>query len=126
MLCFNFILKLILAKEAFLEHYNELSDVMAVTSNRLSIAKQLHDNNLITKDNFDEASREDDTKSGMERGSKLMKTLKSLVRWPSKRYFCQVMYEIITPGREWLMMILLCKDYDALLQVYTCMHALSL
>ena len=59
-----------------MEHFIELSVIMAVTSNRLSIAKQLLDNNLITKNNFDEASREDETKSGIERGSVLMKALK--------------------------------------------------
>ena len=52
---------------------------MAVASNRLSVAKQLLDNYLITKNNFDEASREDDTKSGMERGSVLMKALKATI-----------------------------------------------
>ena len=45
---------------------------------------------------------------------------------PTNRYFGQVMYENIRPGREWLMIFLLCKDFDALSQVYTCMHALSL
>ena len=184
---------------------------MAVTSNRLSIAKQLLDNNLITNNNFDEVSREDDTKSGIERGTELMKALKATInQWPglmtslievlgkneafksiamkmgqgcnnevtdestippslwsvikkklkrntrssstsihppisqlslspsieaihsptdqlpSKCYFGQVMYEIIRPGREWLVTFLLCKDYDALSQVYACMHALSL
>ena len=52
---------------------------MAVTSNRLSIAKQLLDNYLITKNNFDKASREDDTKSGMERGIVLMKALRATI-----------------------------------------------
>ena len=66
-----------------MEHYIELSVIMAVTSNRLSIAKQLHDNNLITENNFDEASREDDTKSGIERGTELMKALKATInQWP--------------------------------------------
>ena len=41
-------------------------------------------------------------------------------------YFGQVMYENIKPGREWLMIFLLCKNYDALSQVYAFMHALSL
>ena len=45
---------------------------------------------------------------------------------PTNRYFGQVMYESIRPGREWLMIFLLCKDYDALSQVYAFMHALSL
>lgn len=77
--CFIFILKSILAKIVFLEHFIELSVVMAVTSNRLSIAKQLLDNYLITKNNFDEVSREDDAKSGMERGTVLMKALKATI-----------------------------------------------
>ena len=40
---------------------------------------------------------------------------------PTKCYFGQVMYEIVRPGREWLMIFLLCKDFSALSQV--CMHA---
>ena len=43
---------------------------------------------------------------------------------PTNRYFGQVMYENIRPGREWLMKFLLCKDLNALSQV--CMHSLSL
>ena len=42
---------------------------------------------------------------------------------PTNRYFGQVMYENIRPGREWLMIFLLCKDYDALSQVQYSLHA---
>ena len=40
---------------------------------------------------------------------------------PTNRYFGQVMYENNRPGREWLMIFLLCKDLNALSQV--CLHA---
>ena len=62
-----------------MEHSIELSVIMAVNNNRLSIAKQLLDNSLITKNNFDEAFREDDAKSGIERGTVLMKALKATI-----------------------------------------------
>ena len=41
---------------------------------------------------------------------------------PTNCYFGQVMYENIRPEREWLMIFLLCKDLNALSQVYACMH----
>lgn len=43
------------------------------------IAKQLLDSDLITENNFDEVSRKDDTKSGIERGTALMKALKTTI-----------------------------------------------
>ena len=68
---------LILARRVFLEHFIEISVVMVFTSK--IIAKQLLDSDLITENNFDEVSREDDTKSGMERGTVLMKALKATI-----------------------------------------------
>ena len=39
---------------------------------------------------------------------------------PVKNYFGQVMYEIRSQGREWLMRFLLCKDLNALKEVCAC------
>ena len=39
---------------------------------------------------------------------------------PVKNYFGQVMYEIRSQGREWLMRFLLCKDLNALKEVSAC------
>ena len=62
----------------FLEHFLELSVVMAVTSNRLSVAKQLYGSGLISETSFHQVT-EDDALSGIETGIVLMNDLKASI-----------------------------------------------
>ena len=69
---------LLLAKRVFLEHFIELSVVMAVTPNRLSVVKQLYGSGLISETSFHQATG-DDALSGIETGIVLMNDLKASI-----------------------------------------------
>ena len=78
-LCFHVsFTSILIAKRVLLEHFVDLSVVMAVTPNRLAIAKQLYGSNLISETSFHQAT-EGDAVSGIESGIVLMKDLKASV-----------------------------------------------
>ena len=67
-----------LAKKVFRKHFAELSDLMTVSSNRLSIASRLYSAELITEGSFDEAV-DDGPRTDMAKGVSLAKSVKATV-----------------------------------------------
>ena len=67
-----------LAKKVFRKHFAELSDLMTVSSNRLSIASRLYSEELITDACYDEAV-DDGTRTDIAKGTSLAKAVKATI-----------------------------------------------
>ena len=67
-----------LAKKVFRKHFAELSDLMTVSSNRLSIASRLYSEELITDTCYDEAV-DDGTRTDIAKGTSLAKAVKATI-----------------------------------------------
>ena len=67
-----------LAKKVFRKHFAELSDLMIVSSNRLSIASRLYSEELITDTCYDEAV-DDGPRTYIAKGTSLAKAVKATI-----------------------------------------------
>ena len=67
-----------LAKKVFRKHFAELSDLMTVSSNRLSIASRLYSAELITDTCYDEAV-DDGPRTDIAKGTSLAKSVKATI-----------------------------------------------
>ena len=65
-------------KKCFRRHFADLSKLMSVSSNRLSIAAELYCKHLITETCYDDCT-DDSNKTDAEKGHSLMKALKATI-----------------------------------------------
>ena len=67
-----------LAKEVFRKHFAELTKLMSVATNRLTVAVELYSEELITEECYDEAI-DDSPRTDMAKGSSLAKAVKATI-----------------------------------------------
>ena len=67
-----------LAKKVFRKYFAELSDLMTVSSNRLSIGTRLYSEEIITEGSFDEAV-DDGPRTDMAKGVSLAKAVRATI-----------------------------------------------
>ena len=67
-----------LVKKVFRKHFAELSDLMTVSSNRLSLATRLYSAELITEECYDEAV-DDSPRTDKVKGTSLAKAVKATI-----------------------------------------------
>ena len=67
-----------LAKEVFRKHFAELTKLMSVATNRLTVALELYSEELITEECYDEAV-DDSPRTDMVKGTTLAKAVKATI-----------------------------------------------
>ena len=67
-----------LVKEVFREHFAELTNLLSVSTNRLTVAAELYSEKLITETCYDEAV-DDSPRTDMAKGTSLAKAVKATI-----------------------------------------------